>query len=107
MGYVHANVTVVYDACVLMTSKVLGGAAVLLACVAAATRAEDAAVNPFLEVMQKAWAHAKAHGAVQPVLSPVDATVLSGAVPVKELQAQGFRIVPWTTNEPEKMRQMI
>jgi glycerophosphoryl diester phosphodiesterase len=57
--------------------------------------------------MDKAWAHAKAHGAVQPSLSPVDATVLSGDVPVKELQAKGFRIVPWTTNDPGKIRAVI
>jgi glycerophosphoryl diester phosphodiesterase len=42
-----------------------------------------------------------------PVLSPVDATVLGGAVPVKELQAKGFKVVPWTTNEPEKIRTQI
>jgi glycerophosphoryl diester phosphodiesterase len=44
---------------------------------------------------------------VQPVLSPADATVLSGAVPVKALQAKGFKVVPWTTNEPAKMRAQI
>ncbi len=38
------------------------------------------------------------------LLSPVDATVLSGEVPLKELQARGFKVVPWTTNDPEKMR---
>lgn len=63
--------------------------------------------NPYLQVMEKAWAHAKAHGAVQPVLSPVDATILNGDVPLKELQARGFKVVPWTTNDPEKMRTQI
>jgi len=65
------------------------------------------AQNPYTELMQKAWAHAKSHGAVQPVLSPVDATVLNGEVPVKELQAAGVEVVPWTTNDAEKMRQQI
>ena len=64
-------------------------------------------VNPYTQLMDKAWAHAQAHGAQQPVLSPADATVLSGEVPLKELQAKGFKVVPWTTNDPEKMRQQI
>lgn len=63
--------------------------------------------NPYTQLMDKAWAHAKAHDAQQPVLSPVDATVLNGEVPLKELQAKGFKVVPWTTNDPEKMRQQI
>lgn len=70
-------------------------------------KAQDPATNPYMQVMEKAWAHAKAHGAGQPVLSPVDATVLSGEVPLKDLQAKGFKIVPWTTNDPEKMRTEI
>jgi glycerophosphoryl diester phosphodiesterase len=64
--------------------------------------------NPYVELMTKAASHAAAHGAAhKPALSPVDATVLSGAVPVAELQARGFRVVPWTTNDPEKMRAVI
>lgn len=79
-------------------------------CVSAAamSMAQDtAATNPYLQVMEKAWAHAKAHGAARPVLSPVDATILSGEVPLKELQAKGFKVVPWTTNDLEKMRTEI
>ncbi len=65
-------------------------------------------VNPYLQLMEKAAAHAKAHGqTVVPALSPNDATILSGAVPVKELQARGIKVVPWTTNDPEKMRAVI
>lgn len=64
-------------------------------------------INPYTQLMTKAGEHAKAHGALQPVLSPVDATVLGGEVPLKELQAKGFRVVPWTTNAPEKMRALI
>lgn len=64
--------------------------------------------NPYLELMTKAAAHASSHGtAHKPVLSPVDTTVLNGAVPVHELQRQGFRIVPWTTNDEDKMRAVI
>jgi glycerophosphoryl diester phosphodiesterase len=66
-----------------------------------------AQTNPYMQLMTKAWDHARAHGPLQPVLSPVDATVLNGEVPVKGLQAKGFRVVPWTTNEPEKMRSLI
>ncbi|HKO17326.1 MAG TPA: glycerophosphodiester phosphodiesterase family protein, partial [Acidobacteriaceae bacterium] len=37
----------------------------------------------------------------------VDATVLNGMVPVAALRRNGFRVVPWTTNDPEKMRAII
>src|SRR6516225_4397819 len=71
-------------------------------------RGEEAkATNPYIQLMERAGAHAKAHGAGMPVLSPVDATMLNGAVPLKELQAKGFKVVSWTTNDPEKMRQQI
>jgi glycerophosphoryl diester phosphodiesterase len=64
--------------------------------------------NPYTVLMQQAWAHAQAHGVtVRPVLSPVDGTVLNKEVPVEALQAAGFRVVPWTTNDPEKMRAQI
>jgi glycerophosphoryl diester phosphodiesterase len=64
--------------------------------------------NPYNVLMQQAWAHAQAHGVtVRPVLSPVDASVLNKEVPVETLQAAGFRVVPWTTNDPEKMRAQI
>jgi len=74
---------------------------------AAMGKAQDKPADPYLQVMEKAWAHAKAHGAERPVLSPVDSTMLSGEVPLKELQAKGFKVVPWTTNDPEKMRTQI
>lgn len=63
--------------------------------------------NPFLNLMQQAAAHAREHHAVQPALSPNDATVLNGMVPVRELQQMGFKVVPWTTNDPEKIRAVI
>ncbi len=69
---------------------------------------EGQPVNPYVKLMSQASDHAKAHGdKVKPALSPVDATVLSGLVPVKELQARGTRVVPWTTNDPEKVRAVI
>ncbi|HEX3572580.1 MAG TPA: glycerophosphodiester phosphodiesterase family protein [Acidobacteriaceae bacterium] len=65
-------------------------------------------LNPYLNLMTKAAAHAAKHGApVKPTLSPVDATVLNGSVPVAQLKHSGFRVVPWTTNDPEKMRAII
>ncbi|MDE1178661.1 MAG: glycerophosphodiester phosphodiesterase family protein [Edaphobacter sp.] len=89
-----------------MTSKIVYGV-LACACAAGTMNAQDASVNPYLQLMEKAGAHAAQHGAVQPVLSPVDATVLNGEVPVKELQARGFKVVPWTTNDPDKMRAII
>lgn len=72
-----------------------------------AVEAQGPVANPYMQLMEKAWDHANAHGAGKPVLSPVDSTVLSGEVPLKELQAQGFKVVPWTTNDPAKMRTEI
>jgi glycerophosphoryl diester phosphodiesterase len=61
----------------------------------------------YMGLMKAAAAHAGAHGAPVPVLSPLDSTVLSGAVPVEALQASGIRIIPWTTDDPDKMRAVI
>jgi glycerophosphoryl diester phosphodiesterase len=65
--------------------------------------------DPFLGLLTAAAAHAKAHGAPTPTLSPVDATLLgpNPAVNVAELHKAGFKIVPWTTNDPEKIRALI
>lgn len=64
--------------------------------------------NPYDQLMQKAWVHAKAHGVkVRPVLSPVDATVLNGSVSLESLHVQGFKVVSWTTNDAEKIRKQI
>lgn len=89
-----------------MTRRILGGVVLCVSSVVA-VEAQGPVANPYMQLMEKAWAHARAHGAGKPVLSPVDSTVLSGEVPLKELQAQGFRVVPWTTNDPEKMRTEI
>ena len=57
--------------------------------------------------MQAAAAHARQHKALTPILSPNDATVLSGAVPIPTLQQLGIRVIPWTTNDPETMRDVL
>lgn len=67
-------------------------------------------MNPFLELMTKARAHAQAHGAkVAPVLSPVDATLLSNppSVDVAAMHKAGFKVIPWTTDTPDKMKALI
>jgi glycerophosphoryl diester phosphodiesterase len=72
--------------------------------------ASNPALNPYLDLMTAARTHASAHGAkVAPVLSPVDATLLGAnpAVNVAALHKAGFQVVPWTTNDPAKMRALI
>ena len=83
--------------------------------------ASTTGVNPWTDLMTKAVAHAKQHGAAVPVLSPIDLTVAPDAfpklgsripagsptVPVAELERMGVRIYPWTTNDPEAMRAII
>ncbi len=74
-----------------------------------AQQAPTMPTHPFLALMTAARAHAKAHGAPTPVLSPVDATLLGDNPPVNvaQLHHAGFRVVPWTTNDPAKMRALI
>lgn len=75
---------------------------------AAPTAMPSAKDNPYLSLMQAAWAHARAHGAKQkPSLSPLDNTVIDGSVPIATLHAKGFAIVPWTTDDQPHMRQLI
>ena len=65
-------------------------------------------MNPYLLLMQQAATHAKTHHTLlMPALSPMDSTVLDGSVPVTALQKLGIEVVPWTTNDPEKMRAVI
>ena len=82
---------------------------VVLTGIAAAQQANTMPTNPYLGLMTAAHDHAKAHGAPKPVLSPVDATLLSANPPVDvaQLHHAGFQVVPWTTNDPEKMRALI
>ena len=92
----------------------------VLVLIAAPLAAQNAAStqnmqNPWLQLMTKAAAHARQHGAKTPLLSPVDASVVrmkatpayAPLVPVSDLQAMGIRVVPWTTNDPEQMRAVI
>jgi len=67
------------------------------------------APNPFTALMSQAKAHALAHSAKLPALSPVDASLLvtDPKVDVAALHALGIRVVPWTTNDPAKMKQLI
>src|SRR5271170_1939839 len=66
--------------------------------------------DPYLVLMKKAAAHAKAQGdKFVLALSPVDSSLLGDNphVNVKTLHAAGFKVVPWTTNDPEKMKALI
>jgi glycerophosphoryl diester phosphodiesterase len=89
----------------------------LLACSASAVFAQSASnspaeqkMDPFLNLMTKAWTHAKSHGVKEaPVLSPVDATVVGDnpSVNIAELHKAGFKIVSWTTDDAPKMKAQI
>ena len=65
--------------------------------------------DPYLAFLTAANTHAKAHNALTPTLSPNDATLLgpNPAVNVPAIQKAGFKIIPWTTNDPEKIRALI
>ena len=87
-------------------------AAALLAMPTLLQPAQDApAENPHLTLMRQAAAHAREHGALVPVLSPIDTSVLdpnpATNIPIAALQAAGIRIIPWTTNDPDTMRAVI
>jgi glycerophosphoryl diester phosphodiesterase len=84
--------------------------AVTLAIFTAAAPAQQMTYDPFLALMTAARAHAQAHGhKAEQVLSPLDATVLGEqpAVNVASLHAAGFRVIPWTTNDPAKTRALM
>ena len=61
--------------------------------------------NPYTALMSAARAHALAYGAHIPALSPLDDSLPHIDIP--GLHALGVRIVPWTTNEPACMRDLI
>jgi glycerophosphoryl diester phosphodiesterase len=70
----------------------------------------QSAPDPFLTLMKRAEAHGKVHGAKHlPVLSPWDGLLLGEhpKVDVETLHSAGFKIVPWTTDDPDKMRALI
>ena len=95
-----------------MRSSILLAATLLLSTIAPAQMQQaqtSMTPDPYLGLMTAANAHAKAHGAPTPTLSPVDATVLGPNAPVHvaELQKAGFKVVPWTTNDPAKLRALL
>jgi glycerophosphoryl diester phosphodiesterase len=92
-----------------LRTRILPATLFLTSALAPAQQAPTMPKNPYLGLMTAANAHAKAHGAQTPVLSPVDATVLGPNAPVDvaELHKAGFKVVPWTTNDPAKMRALI
>lgn len=65
--------------------------------------------NPFTGLMIAAKTHADAHHALTPALSPLDVTLLTTdpKVDLPALRALGIRVVPWTTNDPVKMKAII
>jgi glycerophosphoryl diester phosphodiesterase len=65
--------------------------------------------NPFTALMIATKAHADAHHAMTPAISPLDASLLTTdpKVDVPALHALGIRVVPWTTNDPIKMKAII
>ncbi len=88
-------------------------AAAVLLSFAAVPLSAQAAPNPYLRLIEQARDHLRAHtpgldpAPPPPVLSPIDASVLDGSVPIEALHQQGIRIVPWTTNDPATMRRLI
>jgi glycerophosphoryl diester phosphodiesterase len=83
--------------------------ATLLATATLSAQQATMPTDPYFGLLTAANAHAKTHGAPTPTLSPVDATLLgpNPAVNVAELHKAGFRIIPWTTDDPAKMRALI
>jgi len=83
-------------------------AALLLAAAPLMAQSSAPAPNPITVLMQKASADARAHhGLYKPVLSPIYQTVLSGAVDVSALHAQGTQIIPWTVDDAASMRALL
>ena len=90
--------------------KVTVHALAMIGVLFAKTASAQQTLDPYLTLMKKAAAHAKAHGdKFVPALSPVDSSLLGDnpQINVKTLQAAGFKVVPWTTNDPEKMKALI
>ena len=76
---------------------------------AASQASQSIMPNPFTTLMTAAKAHAQAHGAPTPILSPVDASLLitNPKVDIPALQAMGIKVIPWTTNDPAQMRKVM
>ena len=64
--------------------------------------------NPFTALMSAAKAHALAHGGQLPALSPEDVSLFTDPkVEIAEIHALGLKVIPWTTNDPARMKQII
>lgn len=93
-----------------MRFHILTASVFLIATVAlTAQQASTMPSNPFLSLMITARAHAQAHGASTPTLSPAYSTLLGENPPVNvaQLHHAGFRVVPWTANDPATIRALI
>ncbi len=64
------------------------------------------AENLMLRAMEALRADALAHAAGTPACSP-DERLLSSAEQVAVLHRAGFRVVPWTVNDPARMRELV
>jgi len=84
-------------------------ASLLLTASVAVEQAPVMLKDPFVNLMLAANDHAKVHGAPTPTLSPLDDTLFGPNPPVNvaALQKAGFKVVPWTTNDPARMRMLI
>jgi glycerophosphoryl diester phosphodiesterase len=83
---------------------------VLTGCFSLKATMAQVSTDPYLILMKRAGEHAKANKAKHmPVLSPIDSSVLGekAKVHVDTLHANGFKVLPWTTNDPAKMRDLI
>ncbi|MEW5742074.1 MAG: esterase-like activity of phytase family protein [Myxococcota bacterium] len=62
--------------------------------------------NLILRSMEALRAHAHARDAGTPIASP-DHRWLESREQVEQLHAAGFRVIPWTVNEPERMEELV
>jgi glycerophosphoryl diester phosphodiesterase len=88
----------------------VSAAMLITGALAAQAAVAQQANDPFLALMKRAQKHAAAHGdKFTPALSPDDSLLLGSnpSINVKTLHAAGFKVVPWTTNDPEKMKALI
>ena len=99
-------------AAMIVKSSVLCAAlpgALALSMLVSMAQTPQSTANPFTALMAATKEHALAHHAAMPALSPVDASLLmtNPKVDVAALHAIGIRVVPWTTNDPARMKQLI
>lgn len=62
--------------------------------------------NLLLRSLEALRAHAEAHDAGTPIASP-DHRWLESKAQVEQLHAAGFRVVPWTVNEPGRLDELL